>query len=253
MSGQQYPPQEPRRPADVPFFAPGRGEYGGPPTPSGQPSGQQFGQQFGRSFDQNPHEHAPSWQGDAPRQPLEPVAGLGQAAVVLAVLVTACDLLSSGVDAAAGDTLGGALVVVVTSFGYLAGMVANLVVVGLFLARARRNAVRIAPHVRQRRAASWAWWGWIVPIASLFVPYQYVSDIWTASHERAPRGAAPKLGAWWAAWLVSTYLGSATFRFGQDGDVGTSLGLGVLSALAGLVALPFFTGVVRSIAAAQRP
>ncbi|WP_418060077.1 DUF4328 domain-containing protein [Pimelobacter simplex] len=78
-------------------------------------------------------------------------------------------------------------------------LVAAWVVGCLWLQRARDNAQAISPGVRQRRQRAWIWFGWWVPFANLFVPYQLVKDVQRAS---VPPGREAGLGWWWAAWLV---------------------------------------------------
>lgn len=78
-------------------------------------------------------------------------------------------------------------------------LVATWVVGCRWLQRARDNAHVISPGIRQRRQRAWIWFGWWVPFANLFVPYQLVKDVQRAS---VPPGREAGLGWWWAAWLV---------------------------------------------------
>jgi Domain of unknown function (DUF4328) len=68
--------------------------------------------------------------------------------------------------------------------------------------RARINAERSAYW--QRRAVVWAFWGWIVPIVSLWIPFQIMGDIWRAGRP-APqwRKTAWLPALWWTCWIVS--------------------------------------------------
>jgi fumarate reductase subunit D len=54
-------------------------------------------------------------------------------------------------------------------------LVAGIVFV-VWLHRARINAEYSS--FRQRRARAWTFWGWIVPIVSLWIPFQVLGDIW---------------------------------------------------------------------------
>ncbi|WP_380168865.1 DUF4328 domain-containing protein [Jannaschia sp. R86511] len=67
----------------------------------------------------------------------------------------------------------------------------------------RRNVDQVA-RTGQRRGVVWAWLGWVVPVVSLWFPYQVVSDAGRASTPR-PLG----YGGWWAAFLVSLLLQNA--------------------------------------------
>ena len=284
MSAQQFRPEgrARREPvAEVPFFAPPRGEFpvdggGFGPGPGGGSTGG-FGGGFGGLLPQGSdarfatapaapghlgypgaagHPDRSGWGPSAPEEPvrgLEDVAGLGRAAVALAVVATATSLVAALTGLAAGTSLVAALVTALLSLVHGAVLVANWIVVALWLRRARRNAERIDPRSPQRRAAVWAWFGWFVPVAAFFVPFQYVSDVWRASQRRAPRGTSPQLSAWWAVWLLSLGLGNVSFRLSEQGSGTAAAALAVAAALATLVALPLFRGVVRSVAVAQQP
>jgi hypothetical protein len=68
--------------------------------------------------------------------------------------------------------------------------------------RARINAERHG--YRQRRARGWAFWGWIVPIVSIWIPFQIMGDIWRAGLPARQRGKTAWLPAlWWTCWLLS--------------------------------------------------
>lgn len=66
--------------------------------------------------------------------------------------------------------------------------------------RARINAS--SSSWPQRRATGWTFWGWIVPIASFFVPFQLMGDIWRAGLPEEQRGRTAWLPVlWWITWL----------------------------------------------------
>lgn len=76
------------------------------------------------------------------------------------------------------------------------------IVLVVWFRRARINAERSS--WRQRRARGWTLWGWIIPIAGLFVPFQLMGDIWRAGLPAAQRKKTAWLPAlWWTAWLLS--------------------------------------------------
>jgi hypothetical protein len=274
VSAQQFRPEgRPQREpvAEVPFFAPPRGDFpvgggsgsgggfgGGVPAPvpdarfGGAPASAGYAERPGRpGYSGHPGYAAPAPEGRVPG--LEDVAGLGRAAVVLATVVAAADLVSALTGLAAGNSLVAALATGATSLVSVAALLANLVVVALWLRRARRNAERIDPRSPQRRAAVWAWFGWFVPLACAFVPFHYVSDVWEASKGRAPRGTSPRLRLWWTAWLLSLGLGNLSLRSSEQGTGTAAAGIAVVAALASVAALPLFRGVVRAVGAAQRP
>ena len=93
-----------------------------------------------------------------------------------------------------------------------------------FLLWIRRASANLSPlGVRRPRfSPGWAVGAWFVPVVCLFRPYQIMAEIQRDSRpEIAPenRGAAARspasllLGCWWAAWLVSAWIGSFTLRF----------------------------------------
>ena len=66
---------------------------------------------------------------------------------------------------------------------------------------------------RVRHAPSWALWGWVVPVLSLWRPKQMVDDLWRASQPGVPTGVDLRLVqkplvvvGWWAAFLVGSSL-----------------------------------------------
>jgi hypothetical protein len=89
------------------------------------------------------------------------------------------------------------------------GLLAGAVAVVLWLRRARANAEALSP-APHRLGAGWAVAGWVVPVASYFVPFVVVSDVVRAS---APGGRAPTvLRVWWASW-VAACLGQLLVQF----------------------------------------
>ena len=87
--------------------------------------------------------------------------------------------------------------------GALTGVLtlATFVVAGLWLGRARENALVISPAAPHARSAAWGWLGWFVPVVQWWFPYQVVRDVARASARSRSGGAVP-VGAWWGAWLA---------------------------------------------------
>jgi hypothetical protein len=59
----------------------------------------------------------------------------------------------------------------------------------------------------------WAIGGWLLPVASLYIPYKVVLDVREASETDEPDESAPRLrrapvGLWWAAFIVMSVLGA---------------------------------------------
>lgn len=56
---------------------------------------------------------------------------------------------------------------------------------------------------RQRRARAWTFWGWVIPIVNLWIPFQIMGDIWRAGLPASQRHHTAWLAAlWWATWLL---------------------------------------------------
>ncbi|MFI6494753.1 DUF4328 domain-containing protein [Streptomyces sp. NPDC050564] len=56
----------------------------------------------------------------------------------------------------------------------------------------------------QRRRRVWLVFGWVIPVAQLFVPKMFVNDLWAASRPKPQRRRGhPLLTAWWLSVLVA--------------------------------------------------
>jgi len=156
---------------------------------------------------------------------VRPVGGLGIAAAALiglALVGSAIDVWSDWHRANLIDDLvyGGRQIsfdeltsadstAMATSWLSIGTLILAGVMVMVWLARARRNAedICVAEH---RRARGWVFWGWIVPIVSLWFPYMFVEDVYKASRPDNPhdlvslstvRGSG-LLGVWWGFWVA---------------------------------------------------
>ncbi len=73
----------------------------------------------------------------------------------------------------------------------------------IWFRRARINADRSS--WRQRRARGWAFWGWVIPIGNLWIPFQLTGDIWRAGLPPARRTRTAWLPVlWWISRLLLT-------------------------------------------------
>jgi len=84
---------------------------------------------------------------------------------------------------------------------YYSAAIAAYVVTCLWLYQARSNVELVRPGVRHARKKGWVWAGWIVPVVSLWFPYQVVRDVTTDPHQ--PSRTSALLGWWWTLWLTS--------------------------------------------------
>jgi hypothetical protein len=97
----------------------------------------------------------------------------------------------------------------------------TVVVFLIWFYRARVSAER--SDWPQRRARGWAFWGWVVPIADLWIPFQIMRDIWQASLPSSRRDNFPWLPAvWWASWLLTGLL-SQSWNTARSDNVGYGL------------------------------
>ncbi|MET9902973.1 DUF4328 domain-containing protein [Streptomyces sp. NPDC006446] len=56
----------------------------------------------------------------------------------------------------------------------------------------------------QRRRRAWLAFGWVIPVAQLFIPKMFINDLWAAGRPEARRRRGhPLLTAWWLSVLVA--------------------------------------------------
>jgi uncharacterized protein DUF4328 len=73
----------------------------------------------------------------------------------------------------------------------------------LFLIWFRRARINAERGCWQSRARPWTLWGWIVPVANLWIPFQIMRDVWWAGLQREHRTSTAGLPAlWWASYLL---------------------------------------------------
>ena len=138
------------------------------------------------------------------------VAGLGTAVVVgltATVVLAAASTVGEVVALtlmAPGDAA--VAVAVLSALPYLLAFLTTIVLVIVWTFRAARNALAF-PGADVPGGAGWAIAGWLVPVASLFMPYRTVAGIARTTFDRADTPAVVKW--WWAAWLL--------FLFGERG------------------------------------
>ncbi|MGW3914470.1 DUF4328 domain-containing protein [Streptomyces sp. NPDC005070] len=98
------------------------------------------------------------------------------------------------------------LVEVDTYFRNLMGWRTGLLLVALlqfsiWLAN-MRDVADVLWRQGQRRRRAWLVFGWVIPVAQLFVPKMFVNDLWAASQPASQRRRGhPLLTAWWLSVL----------------------------------------------------
>ncbi len=87
--------------------------------------------------------------------------------------------------------------------------------------------------------------GWyFIPIASLWKPFQAMEEIWKVSinplNWQNEQGS-PLLAWWWVLWLISGFLGQASFSMSMSADTISSLQASTtVSILLGIVDIPLY-------------
>ncbi|MET7788329.1 DUF4328 domain-containing protein [Streptomyces sp900116325] len=100
------------------------------------------------------------------------------------------------------------LVEVDTYFRNLMGWRTGLLLVALlqfsiWLAN-MRDVADVLWRQGQRRRRAWLVFGWVIPVAQLFVPKMFVNDLWAASRpEPQRRRGHPLLTTWWLSVLAA--------------------------------------------------
>ncbi|MFI8528102.1 DUF4328 domain-containing protein [Promicromonospora sukumoe] len=210
---------------------------------------------------------APYWTPQSARPPVRSAAGLGVAVIVLASVWTAVQVLVSLLAPEAvkalrrADLAGlGARDSNFTTYD-AAGLLSVLVQVAAFLVTcfwltASRNiATAVNPTFAHKRGPVWVWLGWVVPVVSLWFPFQVVRDVGRSTS----RASVPAIGGWWAAWLV--YLGTSNLagRLTSSPTEGSAanaadvlVGMEGIATVSMIVALVLWVGIVRDVTHAQR-
>ena len=172
---------------------------------------------------------------------LKPLAGRARWAVIGLVAVIVSDILAIGSDLLEIDLMGRVIDGEDVSMDELGSnddrqAVFGLLTLGVFVAsivfflrwfHAAYANLSALGQTTLRFKAGWAIGAWFIPILNLWRPKQIANDIWRGSRPDAPafheaswkdEPIPPLLGFWWAAWIVSLYLGNFATRawFGTD-------------------------------------
>ncbi|NOU60392.1 DUF4328 domain-containing protein [Marinifilum caeruleilacunae] len=71
---------------------------------------------------------------------------------------------------------------------------------------------------------SWAIWGWIVPIASLFIPYKIMNEMYNDSKKKLLEfsedysfiNMTSLITFWWVLWILSNFVSNIVSKFFED-------------------------------------
>lgn len=197
--------------------------YGQPQPSTPPPTQYPYGTpQFGA-----PPYGQPQWQyqyGPPPfasRAPYRSTRGLAIGAVVGGAALLTAELLEAVTAWSAADQFADAAragvpaAEVFTGYDFanlfwLAAALGAFITTCLWLWFARQNS-ELLSRDQPTRARGWIWAGWVVPIVSLWFPFQIVRDIRKAAEMDGVR-RGPATGLWWGLWLAATVLG----QFGTE-------------------------------------
>jgi hypothetical protein len=142
--------------------------------------------------------------GSEPRPEFLPLRGLGNVLIVLLAVVIAAIAARLALELPGLGSAHWAC----SFIDYRLDKAADMTIIGLgilfvvWFRRARINAGHRG--WRQRRARGWTFWGWIIPVVSLWIPFQIMGDIWRAGRPAPKRRDIAWLPAlWWTTWLLS--------------------------------------------------
>jgi hypothetical protein len=140
-------------------------------------------------------------------------------------------------------------------------MVALLVLLGGFVAtclwlwRARVNVEVLSPTSPHARSRGWVWGGWLVPVVSLWFPFQVVRDVLRVRSHHPASGS--RVGWWWGMFLTALIVSGIESQLVPldviDPDVVSAVPvLAVGTSLLTVVAGVLWVLVVRAVAADQK-
>ena len=113
------------------------------------------------------------------------------------------------------DLVGG-----IVGIGYIVVLVLCFVANGMWIYRASSNA-RFMDADPGRVSPGWAVGWYFIPIASLWMPFRAMKQIWNTTMLPGGdlRAAVPGfIGLWWATWVVSNLIANASFRISMQSD-----------------------------------
>jgi len=190
--------------------------------------------------------------------------GLGRAVVAVAYVQIAAEVLlalaygyamtSPGQAFIEEDVRASDLGVGLSSLLYLLALLVGGFLALKWLYRVSRNAHAFARGLTI--SPPWAVGWFFVPIASLWKPYEAISEAWQATERPAAWRTVRKpgfLGWWWAAWLISNLLGSLTNTVSRvTDDVALNSGAIILAMPASIVADILFIHLVTRLSRLQQ-
>jgi hypothetical protein len=90
----------------------------------------------------------------------------------------------------------------------VAARIGSVVVFLVWLRRAMRNALALAPEQAPQYTPRQAIWAWFIPFVHLVRPYYVLRDLWLRSHRMDyadTQVSMEHLSWWWGLWLASIF------------------------------------------------
>lgn len=98
---------------------------------------------------------------------------------------------------------------------YLGGMLVTAICFWVWFYRAYRNIDALGGL--RSESPGWTFWGFIIPIISLYKPYRLMRETFTASSPSAD-DKHNLVGAWWALFLLNGLAGQISIRMARNAD-----------------------------------
>jgi len=99
----------------------------------------------------------------------------------------------------------------------------------------------------------WSIGYYFIPFLNLYKPYRAMKEIWKVSTNPTNwqnEKSSPLLGWWWALWLISGFLGQASFRMSMRADTISSLQASTMvSIVSEIIDIPLYIVAVSLISA----
>ena len=97
----------------------------------------------------------------------------------------------------------------------LLGFIGSVIIFSIFSYRATKNLHKFGVKYFEL-SPGWSVGWYFIPIANLWKPYGYMTDIWSSSQpEDAKSWEMPKtMPIWWVCWVISNITSNISFRMG---------------------------------------
>ncbi len=124
--------------------------------------------------------------------------------------------------------------------------IATIVLWGMWMVRAAKNARALSPEARFTFTPGWAFGSFFVPFVNLVRPFQAMKEIDERSRPQNAETGGGLLGVWWGAWLIGNMVSNAAMRLTLTDQPGIAelrsssrveIASSLLMAVAGVLAL----------------